>query len=233
MRTTYSLHTVHSSSNQISINKYISETINKCSEQDDSAAWNHMAGSIVEPLPVMAAAQCAGRGPIRALDSDDDTASGRHPRPHHGIYKRTGREAASVSFLLVVPARRSCPSFLSSFLSARSVWLGIDNRPIHLLAPPFFTNSPADSAFFTTSPPFSAHLLRTTPLSSHWLLTPPKSLPSCPMVTSHSLDRCELQEVPRSKRRCASCQGGIAQWSIPPKRIGGAIGQSCKVFRDR
>jgi len=80
-------------------------------------------------------------------------------------------------------------SFLPSFLSARSVWLGIDSPPIPLLAPPFFTNSPADSAFFTTSPPFSTYLLQTPPLSTHWLMTPPKSLPSRPTVASHSLDR--------------------------------------------
>ena len=66
-----------------------------------------------------------------------------------------------------------CPSFLASFLSARSVWLGVDKLHIHLLAPPFFTNLPADSAS----------------LSTHWLLAPSKSLPARPTVMSHSLDQ--------------------------------------------
>ena len=71
--------------------------------------------------------------------------------------------------------RRSC----SSFLSARSVWLGIDSLPIRRLAPPFFTNSPADSAFSTASSPFYAPEL----------LTPPKVRPSRLTVVLHSLDR--------------------------------------------
>ena len=77
--------------------------VSRCSERDDSTAWNHLAGNKMKPLPVMAAGRCAGRGPIRAPDSDDDNTSRRHPRSHHGIYKRTGRGFPSVSFLLVVP----------------------------------------------------------------------------------------------------------------------------------
>ena len=112
------------------------------------------------------------------------------PAPHHGVYKRMGHEPlvcrhSCSLFLLIVPVCHSC----SSFLSARYIWLGIDSPPIPLLAPPYFTNSPADSAFLTTSLPFSAYLLRTPSLSTHWLLTPPKSLPSRPTVASHSLDR--------------------------------------------
>ena len=65
-----------------------------CSERDNSAARNHLAGSEVEPLPVMVAGLCAGWGPTRAPDSGDDTSLRVvASAPHHRIYKRTGREA--------------------------------------------------------------------------------------------------------------------------------------------
>ena len=79
----------------------------------------------------------------------------------------------------------------------------------------------------------SAHLLLTPPFSTHSLLAPPKIPPSRLTVAPHSLDRRLAAKVPRSKRRCTSCQGGIVQQSIPPKRTGGTVGQSCKVLRDR
>ena len=128
------------------------------SERDDSTAWNHLTGSEVEPLPVMAGSPCAGRGPTRAPDSGDDTSLRViAPAPHHWIYKRTGRGAVekeshrrSCSSFLVCRSRvvvvpesfkhRSCPSFLSSFLLAHSVCLGIAKLLIRLLAPPCFTN---------------------------------------------------------------------------------------------
>ena len=55
--------------------------ISRCLERDDSAAWNHLAGSEVELLPVMAASPYAGWGPTRAPDSGYDIASGRRSRP--------------------------------------------------------------------------------------------------------------------------------------------------------
>ena len=68
--------------------------MSRCSERDDSTAWDHLAGSEVEPLPVMAAGPCAGRGPTRAPDSSDNTSLRVvAPAPHHRIYKRTGRGA--------------------------------------------------------------------------------------------------------------------------------------------
>ena len=47
--------------------------VSRYSERDDSAAWNHLAGCKVEPLPAIMAALCAGRGPTREPDSGDDT----------------------------------------------------------------------------------------------------------------------------------------------------------------
>ena len=81
--------------------------------RDDSTAWSHLAGSGVEPLPVMMAGACAGWGPTRAPDSGDDTSLRVvAPTPHHGVYKRTGRGGDGVSFLLIIPVCRFCPSFL-------------------------------------------------------------------------------------------------------------------------
>ena len=34
----------------------------------------------------------------------------------------------------------------------------------------------------------------------------------------------------RSRRRCASCQGGTPPWSIPPKRIGSAFGYRVSII---
>ena len=49
-------------------------------------------------------------GPIRAPDSGDDTSFWVvAPVPHHGVYKRAGRKAASV-----VPAHRCCSLLLSA-----------------------------------------------------------------------------------------------------------------------
>ena len=48
--------------------------MSRCSERDNSTAWNHLVRSKVEPLPVMAASSCAGRDPTRAPDSGDDTS---------------------------------------------------------------------------------------------------------------------------------------------------------------
>ena len=85
--------------------------MSRCSERDDSAAWNHLAGSEVEPLPVMVGSPCAGRGPTRAPDLGDDTSLRViAAAPHHRIYKRMGCRAEKrgvvlvlgVSFLLVV-----------------------------------------------------------------------------------------------------------------------------------
>jgi len=101
-----------------------------------SAPRNQLAGIKVELLPVMAAGPCAGRGPTRTLDSGDDTSLRVvAPTPHHRVCKRTGHGAASV-----VPAHRSCPSFLcTAFLHP---WL-LDSASLHPLAsvstqaPPF------------------------------------------------------------------------------------------------
>ena len=84
-----------------------------CSDRDDCAAWNHLVGSKVEPLPVMATGPCAGWGPTRVPDSGDDTSlQVIAPAPHHRIYKRTGRGAVGgggewSSFMLVIPASSS------------------------------------------------------------------------------------------------------------------------------
>ena len=106
-----------------------------------------------------------------------------------------------------IKGRVAGPSeFLSAFLlvvPVRSLLL-VPARPALLLTPP--------------SPPIH-------------LLAPPKVPPSCLMRPILWID-AQLHEVPQSRRRRASCQGGIAQWSIPQNILGGAVGQSCKVLRD-
>ena len=79
--------------------------VSRCSERDNSAAWKHLAGSKVEPRPVMAAGQCAGRGPTRAPDSGDTFLWVVAVALPHWIYKRTGRGAVRV--VVVVRVSRS------------------------------------------------------------------------------------------------------------------------------
>ena len=164
--------------------------MSQCLERDDSAAWNHLAGCKVEPLPAITAGPCADRGPTRAPNSGDDTSLRVvAPDPHHRIYKRTGRGAICalpVCWWFSVPAHRSW------FPSARpALRLARDRQSAH---------SPAHSAFFTNlmlTPPiqppdpvcYNADSLLTPPFSTHWLLTPLKVLPSRLTVVPHSLDR--------------------------------------------
>ena len=88
--------------------------MSRCSERDNSAAWNHLAGSEVEPLPVMAADPCAGWDPTSAPDSGDNTSLRVvAPAPHHRIYKRTGRGVVGESSSFLSHSSVVC---VSSFL---------------------------------------------------------------------------------------------------------------------
>ena len=164
------------------------------------------------------------------------------PALHSGVY---GGQVARPS-MVPVPVLLSCPSLLS----ARPVLCPAWDRSLHPSAnSAFLTRLPSPATpppllrphvTDSTHPPgpvyHSTHSLsipHSPPIRLSTTPSPPKSIPSRPMIASHSLDRYLLHEVPRSKRQRASCQGGIAQRSIPPKRIGGRIGQSCKVLRDR
>ena len=100
--------------------------VTRCSERDDSAAWNHLAGSKVELPPVMAAGPCAGQGPTRAPNSGGDTSLRVvTPAPHHGVYKRTDREAV------------------------HRLTLSRAGSPTCHLHPHFIAYSPADSALYS------------------------------------------------------------------------------------
>ena len=161
-----------------------------------------------------------GPGPIRAPDSGDDASLRGGPPPRTMGFIKGGWRSRSLSLMHWISIPPSSPALLSSSPAT---------------PPPLLCPYVADSTHPSGPAYHSAHSLLTPPSPPIPLPTPPsppKSLPLRPTVAPHSLDRRELHEVPKSKKRRASCQGGIAQQSILPKRIGGAIGQSCKVFRD-
>ena len=117
--------------------------MSRCSEREDSAAWNHLPGSEMEPLPVMAAGPCAGRGPTRAPDSGDDTSLRVvTPAPHHEVTTGSPRGLWVAEPLVC----RSCPSFLPIVPVGSSWYLGLTtypfacwfhpSLPIHLLTLP-------------------------------------------------------------------------------------------------
>ena len=162
-----------------------------------------------------------GPGPIRAPDLGDDALLWGGPPPRTAGFIKGGWRSRSLSLSL------SDALDLQLAFSSHSPATPPSSPSVIAATPPPLLRP---HVAYSTHPPgpayHSAHLLLTPP-------SPPKSLPSRPTAASCSLDRRQLHEVPRSKKRHASCQEGIAQWGIPPKSIGGAIGQSCKVFRDR
>ena len=125
-------------------------------------------------------------------------ASGCHPHPHHGIYKRMSRGVVECHSCPSLLSARCCRLVLSGLgLTVRPfAYLLRPSLPIRLLAPP---SSPPPHLSMLTC--FCLH--PSTHCSRLRLLTLPKVLPSHLSGHAHSLDRC------------TSCQGGIASGAAP------------------
>ena len=154
--------------------------VSRCSERDDSAAQNHLAGCKVAPLPAITAGPLLARAQSECLIRVMIQRFGSSPPPC-----TTGSIKGQVAGLSV----GSVPVCVPAHVPVCSLLL-VHARPAH---------SPADSALLhhliagsTHSPDHvchSAHLLLTPPFSTHSLLVPPKVPPSHLTVAPHSLDR--------------------------------------------
>ena len=130
------------------------------SERDDSAGWNHLAGSGVEPLRAITAGPRSGWGQSEHLIQVTTHRFGVVPTPcTTGLIKGGWRSRPSSLSRSGSPTRLLHPPFFTDLL----VDCAFSTRP----SLPFFTNSPADSAFFTASSSLSTHCLLTPPLSTH------------------------------------------------------------------
>ena len=173
------------------------------SEREGSAAWNHLARSEVEHFRSWRLARVlAGAQPERPIrvtthhfgSSPPPRTTGSIKGRVVGRWKESRRHSCSSllvchSRVVIIPELSSfLPIVLSSFLSARSVRLGIDNsafftRPSSPATPPQLLRPHVADSTHPPGPVYhSAHSLLT-------LSSPPKSLPSRLTVVSHSLDR--------------------------------------------